>query len=43
MKKINVTIATIALVLFTTVLLTSCHRNTCPTYGKVDTNSEVRI
>lgn len=42
MKKLNLTIATIALVAVLTLVLSSCHRNTCPTFNKVDVETEVR-
>lgn len=42
MKKLNLTIVTIAFVAFITIALSSCHRNTCPTFNKVDVESEVR-
>lgn len=42
MKKLNTTIATVVLVAFVTIMLSSCHRNTCPTFNKVDVKSEVR-
>lgn len=40
MKKLNVTLASLALVAFITILLSSCHRNTCPTWNKVETQNE---
>lgn len=42
MKKLNITIATIALVAFVTIALSSCHRNTCPTFNKVEVETPVR-
>ncbi len=39
MRKLNLTIATVALIAFTTLLLSSCHRNTCPTFSKADQNT----
>ncbi len=42
MKKLNITIATIVLAAFVTIMLSSCHRNTCPTFNKVEVESEVR-
>lgn len=36
MRKLNIAVATVALVAFTTLLLSSCHRNTCPTFGQAD-------
>jgi len=44
MRKLNLTIATLALVAFTTILLSSCHRNTCPTFGQAtDTCTQEKI
>ena len=40
MRKLNLTIVTVALIAFTTLLLSSCHRNTCPTFGEADQNTE---
>jgi len=42
MKKLNLAIATLALVTITTILLSSCHRNSCPTFGEADQNTEER-
>ncbi len=42
MKKLNITLATMVLTVILTVLLSSCHRNTCPTFGQTnDTCTEV--
>ena len=43
MRKLNLAIATVALVAFTTILLSSCHRNTCPTFGEVEQCSQERV
>ena len=40
MKKLNITIVTIALVAFVTIALSSCHRNTCPTFGEADQSTQ---
>ena len=43
MKKLNITIATVVLVAFTTILLSSCHRNTCPTFGEVTQSTHEKV
>lgn len=42
MKKINITIVTLVFVAFVTIALSSCHRNTCPTFNKVEVEAPVR-
>ena len=40
MRKLNLAIATLALLTITTVLLSSCHRNTCPTFSNSSQDTE---
>ncbi|MGB0886062.1 MAG: hypothetical protein ACPGVH_06375 [Chitinophagales bacterium] len=42
MKKFNITLAAIIFTAVLTLTLSSCHRNTCPTWNKVDVDTEVR-
>lgn len=41
MKTRKIIVGIAGVLLFIT-LLSSCHRNTCPTFGKVDIRMEVR-
>lgn len=42
MKKFNTTLAVVVFASFVMVMLSSCHRNSCPTFNKVEVESEVR-
>lgn len=42
MKKVNITILSLAFVAFVTIALSSCHRNTCPTFNKVEVEAPVK-
>lgn len=40
MKKLNLAIA--IAIITTTILLSSCHRNSCPTFGEAEQDTEQR-
>lgn len=42
MRKLNIAIATLAFLTITTILLSSCHRNSCPTFGDSNQDTEQR-
>jgi len=43
MKKLNTIIASLTIVALATLLLTSCHRSGCPTYGNIECSTQDKI